>query len=275
MRGVGGLVCVLALIGAVYAEPAGGSAAEARSEARELALLQGALGAYDEALNLAQTEPATARDLYRKAIRGFLALRDAGVRNAALEYNLGNVYARLGERGRAMLHFLRAAKLAPGDHNVQANLEYTRNLVEPHIAPAGEQRVLQQVLFWHYRTSPMTRYRAAVAFGGVGWALLFGWLWWRRRGIAIGGLIAVVLGMAMVGSLWGELRAQEATPGAVVVGQETHLYLGRSTAADLAFKRPLGPGVELRVLQRVGEWVRVALRNGQTGWLPAEAIEVV
>src|ERR1700734_1706005 len=41
-------------------------------------------------------------------------------------YNLANSYARSGKAGLAVLSYERAALLAPGDPDINANLEYVR-----------------------------------------------------------------------------------------------------------------------------------------------------
>src|SRR5579859_6698656 len=51
-------------------------------------------------------------------------------------YNLGNAYARAGKPGMAVLNYERAALLAPGDVDIDANLDYVRAFAhlpsEPH-----------------------------------------------------------------------------------------------------------------------------------------------
>jgi SH3-like domain-containing protein len=38
-------------------------------------------------------------------------------------------------------------------------------------------------------------------------------------------------------------------------------------------RQPLGPGVELRIIQRHGDWAEVRLMDGNEGWLPLAALE--
>ena len=254
---------------------ASSAVAEPLSPARQREILRAALGAFDRAVEVARENPTQAVQLYRQAETDFLALREAGVRNAALEYNLGNVYFRLGDLGRAILHYRRAAALNPGDERLTANLRYARDRVEPRIAPSGESRLAQQLLFWHYGTSPAQRFWALIALTAAGWLSLFVWLRWRQRGVLIAGLVGAVAALAAGTSLLWQMHDQAHYPQAVIVGNETPLRLGRGEGSDLALKQPLGPGVELRILQQRGDWVEVRLPNDQTGWLPAAAVERV
>lgn len=245
------------------------------SPARQREILREALSAYDQAVAMARESPDRAMGSLRAAAAGFQALIDAGVQNADLEYNLGNTYFRLGELGRAVLHYRRAARLDPHDPRLTANLRYARDRVEPRITPSGEQRLSRQLLFWHYQTSLRQRTWLLVSLSVIGWALAFVWLWWPRRPLLITGLVIAALGLAAGGSILWQLRAEATHPPAVVVDHVVPLRLGRDENADLALRQPLGPGVELVILDRRGDWLEVRLPNAQTGWLPANAIEEV
>lgn len=262
MFGLTLLVCPLAAAGP-----------EALSSARQREILRDALTAYDQAVAVARTDPTHAAQLYRQAASGFLALRDAGLLNAGLEYNLGNTYFRLGELGPAILHYRRAERLAPSDPRLQANLRYARDRVEPRIATSGQTRLTRQLLFWHYHTSVRQRFWTLATLSAIGWPLLFVWLVWRRRPVLVTGLVIVILALAAGGSAYWQIRDEARSPPAVIVGREQLLRLGRGEGSDPALKQPLGPGVELRILQQVGDWVEVRLPNDQTGWLPAAAVE--
>jgi tetratricopeptide (TPR) repeat protein len=251
------------------------AAAETLTPQRQRAILRDALDAYDRAVEVSRADPSEAAALYREAAGGFHALLGGGVRNAALEYNLGNVYFRLGRLGRAILHYRRAETLAPGDARLAANLRYARNRVEPVILPGGEKRLARQLFFWHYRTSLRQRATGLMLFAAAGWTLLLAWLRWRRSGILAFGLACVALSMAAGASIRWQLADEAATPHAVLVESAAYLRRGRSETADPALKQPLGPGVELRILETRGAWVEVRLLNGQTGWLPEEAVERV
>lgn len=247
--------------------------AESLNAARQREILRDALNAWDQAVSVARTDPVQATQLYRQVAGGFRALRDAGVRNAALEYNLGNVYFRLGDLGRAVLHYRRAQRLDPADPRLTANLRYARDRVQPAITPSGESRLTRQLLFWHYDTSLAQRFWAQVLCAAAGWPLLFIWLRTRRRPLLIAGLVCVALALGAGGSIGWQMNAEAAHPTAVLVANETYLRLGRGEGADLALKAPLGPGVELRILQERGDWVEVRLPNDRTGWVPAASIE--
>jgi tetratricopeptide (TPR) repeat protein len=240
---------------------------------RQREILRDALNAFDDAVAVAHSDAARAHELYRSAASDFQALIDAGLRNAALEYNLGNTYFRLGRLGPAIVHYRRAELLDPGNETLRANLAYARRQVEPSIQAGGEERLLHRLLFWHYRTSLAQRFWAAALLSGAGWLLLIARLRWRSKPLCLIGLLTVVFGLAAGASALWQIRDEAQYPPAVVGGEECILRLGRGEGYDAALKQPLGPGVELRILQARGDWVEVELPNSQTGWLPAAGVE--
>lgn len=248
------------------------TAAERTEQLREL--LRGALEAFDQAVAAARSNPLQAEQLYRRAAADFEALVASGVRNASLEYNLGNTYFRLGDTGRAVLHFRRALRLDPRHADTTANLEYVRQRVKPSLAPPGGQGLTDRLLFWRYNTSRGQRFWTAAILSAAGWLLLLLARWrWQSGLLLAAALVSIGLGLANAGLIFLELREERIEPAAVLVRGEHILRRGRGEAYEPARSEPLGPGIELRVLEQRADWVRVRLRNGETGWLPAISVE--
>jgi tetratricopeptide (TPR) repeat protein len=240
---------------------------------RQRELLRDGLSAFDEAVEVVRQDPVRAEALYRQAAAAFEALVEHGVRNAALEYNLGNTYFRLGELGRAIMHYRRAQRLDPTDAALNANLEYARNRVEPYIEPSATQQLIHRLTFWTSRTSLLARYRLTLIASLAGWLGLILRLRWRSRPLLTLSCLAIVVALANATSVAWQLHDEADRPPAVIVNGERTLRLGRGEGYDPALNQPLGPGVELRILNQRADWVEVQLPNDKTGWLPAEAVQ--
>ncbi|MGD8453056.1 MAG: tetratricopeptide repeat protein [Phycisphaerae bacterium] len=240
---------------------------------RQREILREALQALDQAVAVTRDNPAAAEQQYRQAAACFETLAAAGLGNAAIEFNLGNTYFRLGQSGKAILHYRRAARLDPANSQLLANLAFARRQVEPQIEPTGQRRLWRQLMFWHYATSPVARFRAAAGASILGWLLLVCWLRWRMRPLAVTGAVAVGIGLICAASVAWQLHDESHTPPAVIVGTEQTLRLGRGETYEPALRQPLGAGVEVRILQQRAGWAEVRLTNDQTGWLPATSLE--
>ncbi|MCH8806008.1 MAG: hypothetical protein IH986_07960 [Planctomycetes bacterium] len=269
-------LAVLMILCAAYAGAARAVAAdppERLSLQRQREILREALNLFDDAVGSAYDDPTEARRRFRRAATHFETLADAGVRNAALEYNLGNTYMRLADLGRAVLHYRRAQRLEPAGRAVAANLRYARNRVEPFIAPTGQSRLLHNLLFWQYSTTARQRFWAAAAFSGVGWLLMIVRLRRRNMPLFVLACACILLGAANAGLVLWEQHQDATAPPAVLVDGEHFLRTGGGENYEPKIQRPLGSGVELRVLGRRGEWVEVELRDESSGWIEAAAIQ--
>lgn len=88
-----------------------------------LLLAFGSVQAADE--RFAKATTAYNDGQYQLAIENFELLASDGL-SSALLYNLANSYAQNGQTGMAILNYERAARLAPGDSDIQGNLELLR-----------------------------------------------------------------------------------------------------------------------------------------------------
>jgi hypothetical protein len=244
------------------------------SKSEQLRVLDDALAAFDR--GAAETSPARAAEHYRQAADGFEKLVAAGVENGELYYNLGNTYLRLGDVGRAIVNYRRAARLIPDDANLNANLHFARSRVPTPIEPSAENKLLHGVLFWHYGTSIRGRTQVAMICFVACWLLLAIRLltngaWLRNAALALL-LVAIVAGASSAVSTIDARR----TPDGVLIAGHTIIRKGNGTTYEPVFNEPLSAGVEFTILETRTDatgrvWHRVAFPNDAQGWLPADA----
>lgn len=250
----------------------GSTALASNDEAQPGETLRKALLAFDQAVTAATNNPDQAQALYRESAAGFEEVLRGGARNAAIETNLGNCYFRLGKVGQAITHYRRALAVEPSAERAAANLAYARMRVEPSIVDHSTQQLLGRLSFWNRLWSLRTQLGFASVVGLFGWGTLTVRLWRRSRGLLVTGVFAALLSAAWLASIAITDRDAIARPHAVTVADQATLRQGRGEGYEPVLKEPLGAGVELRVVDRRGDWVEVLLGNGVTGWLPAGAV---
>ena len=209
-----------------------------------------------------------------RAIASYEALIAEGVTAAELETNLGAAYLRQGKRGLAALHFERALFLDPGDDDARADLIETRRGNVDKLegeADEGGTETLARVL------APLPGGTAAallVAFWFIAWALLavriyrpFPW-----SGLAT----AIAFGLATVAAAvtWGAATGRRmALQRAVIVAQAVPAREGPAEKSVSHFE--VHEGTTVRVEDQEGDYRRVKLANGLTGWVPSASVELV
>jgi tetratricopeptide (TPR) repeat protein len=220
---------------------------------------------------LSAGDPEGARALYEKAILSFERIvREGAVENGKLYYNIGNVYFRLGEPGKAILNYRKAERLIPGDLNLQQNLMYARSRCVDKIDPKPRTRVLQTLFFYHYDLSPLTRTVLFVVFFGCIWVCAALHLFFGRRWLKGVGLVFGVLSLLLAGSLAVEATLQSGPGSGVVLAKEVVARKGDSATYEPSFKEPLHAGTEFILIEVRKDWYQIELPDGRRCWIPLE-----
>jgi hypothetical protein len=179
--------------------------------------------------------------------------------------------------GSATLQFERAHRLAPRDAGIRHNLEVVRAAQADALTPAPEFFLAR---WWRlvFQSLP-----------AGGWAALGLLLLWS----GMGGLIVWLLGRTRRQKKWGFLTGlallaaaalpfalgasrvawQKGGDAAVILARECSLRASPDTLGQEL--RTLREGLTVRLLDQFDEWRKVRLPNGEEGWLPAEAMEII
>ena len=228
---------------------------------------QAALSAHDAAPGSGQAEFLAAADLYGAIIN------DHAIDNHVLHANRGAALLLAGDTGHAVAAFRRAERLDPTDPAVVQGLAAARAKVGATVAPAMPSRLTDALLAWRgHVPRPVL---AAVAI----WAYVLAWIAGAARLLGVRrattGIVAgAVLALACAAPLVIE-RALDAGPDhAVIVAREVVGLNGPSVGAyGPTFASPLQAGLECRIMERRGDWVRIRLADARDTWVPRQAIE--
>jgi tetratricopeptide (TPR) repeat protein len=132
-----------------------------------------------------------------EAIQMYEQLVAQGVEDSGLFYNLGNAYYRQNDLGRALLNYELAARLAPRDPDIEANLALARTqagISEPAAADDPIHALAGVVDSWFSLNE-----LAVVALGS--WFLLFFLLLLRRHLLRQSRLLKVATGLLVLVTL--------------------------------------------------------------------------
>jgi len=250
------------------------SAADAQGDDLAVSAAQGseAGGSFDAAEVFVNANGAYEAGDYEQAIAGYTALLQHGYCSGVILYNLGNAYLRNGELGRAIASYRRSQVLEPRNEDLLANLAFARKTAKDALTPPQPSAVSAILFFWHYDLSPSELALAALVLNLLFW-LAMGAALLRRGSEALRWIRAVllILLLACLTSLVVHLFVPQRL--AVIIPQEVNVRTGPSEEAVVHFK--LHAGSEVSVKDERDGWFRVALPDGQQGWVGSETVEVV
>ena len=243
-------------------------------------LLEEAARLYREAdeLETAGQSAAAAQALRGALLRYQRVGAQSGWSNGPLAYNAANTQLRLGDVGRAVLLYRRAAELSPGDRNVRQGLAYARRLRTDRIDQPVSAGVWRVALFWHFLLPTRTRAVAFLVFWGAVWAGLLARMLldavrrarWLRPAIAACAVVACVLAASFAVEVIDGARPAGVITAASVVARQ-----GDGHSYEPSFGSALHGGTEFRLLEDRGAWWHIRLADGRETWIAAAAAELV
>jgi tetratricopeptide (TPR) repeat protein len=235
-----------------------------------------AIAAFEAGNRLIATDEAAAQAEYEKAtLRLEQIIREGGVENGKLYYNLGNVWFQRGDLGRAIVNYLRAEQYMPNNINLQQNLAYVRQQRKDAFEQTESRKVLNTLFFWHYDVPSGIRLRIfTVAFLAF-WCFAATRLFYKHGAINGGLAVTGVLAGLLFVSLTIEARSHRAHPTGVVIAQESVARKGDGETYQPSFSESLHAGTEFTVLEDRGEWLHASLPDERTCWLPRRDVALV
>ena len=209
---------------------------------------------------------------YRKALESYAGIAAMGYESGPLYFNMGNSYYKLGETGQAILHYERAARLIPGDEDLEVNLSLARLKVVDQIPELPRFRLLvlmERFVFYFPRNALWTLMWSSYALLVAAWILKL--LWSRSRGFA-GKIIWAGSFLLIVSSLClaGQIRQEREPSEAIILASEARAVSAPGEEGIQVFT--LHEGTKVRIQEVSGAWVEVLLADGNVGWLKAGSL---
>ena len=230
---------------------------------------------FDAGLAAFDSDPDQAIVHLQSAAEMFEAIIRDGAHNGRLYYNLGNTYLQLGRLGEAIASYRRAEQLIPGDARLEANLQYAMGLRRTQLNAADSAGLLHTLFFWHYRVPLATRFRVGLGLYVLFWAVLMVRVLRGRGGMRVLSVLLAAGWLAMAASVTTEWPQDARSVAGVIVADDVVVRKGNGVNYEPQFQQLLYEGVEFTVLERRGQWLRIELPNGYTGWIRTEQAELI
>lgn len=188
--------------------------------------------------------------------------------NGHVFFNLGNTYIRLGDIGKAILNYQKAAVLLPTDGDLKANLQYARSLTKDRIEEASPP-FWHTLAFWYFGMNLWELLLAFVLFNALFWASALFNLYRNSEWVKWGLWLSLVLSLLLGISTGLKYRESFQNTGGVVLAEETPVRAGFSRNDTTLFV--LHEGAEFTILDQEKGWWKIALADGKKGWMTAQA----
>ena len=229
-------------------------------------------------LTKGEADSAYIRNDYASAIQHYEDLLKEKGESADVYYNLGNSYYKSDNIAKAILNYERALLLKPGDNDIRFNLEMARSKTVDKVNPVSE-------MFFVTWTKSLMNTMGADSWGR--WAIttfilfifsliifIFGkQIVFKKIGFATAILFFLVV---VVTNIFAYQQKDELTDraNAIVISPSITVKSTPNKGGTDLFILHEGHKVSIKD-NSMKEWKEIRLEDGNVGWVPADAIEVI
>ena len=218
---------------------------------------------------------------YRAAAERFTAAWKAGALSTEVFTNAANSYHFAGDVGDAVLFYRRALAVDPGNRRARQALDHIRGTLPIRKEAGGATAsIVRSLFFWHEGMGFGARWTAFLGVYIGGFVLLAVSLW-RKRPFRLVGIILLLAGLALLGSLVADgLGGSLRDDGVVIV--EVEGREGDGSMYSRSHSRPFPPGTEVDILaerpasagggSKAEPWLLVRLLDGSESFVPAGTV---
>lgn len=217
----------------------------------------------------------TAKNLYGQALLRFEQVYRSQA-SPRLAYNIGNTYYRLGDLGRALVNYRRAAKGLTHDSNLDHNLSLVRSERTDQFSTIEATSVLTPLARLNlHRTLPL-KLRIQIFLG----LYLAFWLtaalaYFKKKSLPTWIPALLLFATLLASTSVGLDKLEPPAKEGVIVSPEIVARQGDGRNFQAAFATPLHSATEFILLKKRGYWLQIKLGDGRTCWIPGRSAELI
>lgn len=224
-----------------------------------------------------QGNNAYANGNFQEAANSYNQILKQGATSPELYYNLGNAYYRLDEIGQAIFCYERALKQSPNYRDCRENLDLAYSKTEDHI------EVLPELFLKRWG-------RAIVSLFSVkGWSamlliilavLMSAIIFMRHFAVGRQRIITFYFAVALIIALFGTTiclcssNAQSRSHHSAIILQPAVTVMSSPESSSVE-KFILHEGTKVTIEEDLTPWYKIRIADGNTGWLPTDALAII
>ncbi|MBR3871213.1 MAG: tetratricopeptide repeat protein [Paludibacteraceae bacterium] len=231
----------------------------------------------NENFELIKAEEAYAASDYDKALEIYKSVLDKGYESADLYYNVANCFYRKGELAPSILNYERALRIDPSHEDAKHNLSLAESKTVDNIDTLGRVFLLD----WWNSFSNLTSADSwafisivlfIITLVSLSVYIFVRKIWVRKLGFSVA-VIALFFTIISFCSAYTRYNVETSKNQAIVFSQTVTIKSSPDNSGNNLFI--LHEGTKVNIKSRLGEWVEIITSDGNSGWLPANAIEVI
>ena len=214
---------------------------------------------------------------YQQAIADYESILSEGYQSATLYYNLGNCYYRQMEMGRAILNYERALTLNPSDKEARENLDLCNSKIQDKISSLPHfflTRWFQTIQHWFTPTGWLIAILLFTALlCGIVVVFVLSKDYKTRKIMLASSLVAFILLIFSITSSISSIHNRNSHNHAIVMIPAAAVKSSPENSSVDKFL--LHEGTKVTIEESVGDWYKIALADGNKGWIYNSDVEKI
>jgi tetratricopeptide (TPR) repeat protein len=206
---------------------------------------------------------------YEQAIENYEQVINQGIKNPFVYYNIGNCYFKTGEIGKAILFYKKAKRLLPSDPDINFNLNLARARRVDEIKLSERPKFINSIINFPLRFGLNTLLISCSVCYFLLFTILIITLFFRKKWLKDTNICLFVLLLIFLSLLTANLKMSNIEEGVLLTKVE-EVRSGPGEDYSLIFT--LHEGAEFRIIGSEGNWFKIVMQNGLTGWLKEDYV---
>lgn len=206
---------------------------------------------------------------YAAALEWYMKIPAAGYESSQVYYNIGNCHYKLGNIGPTVLFYEKAHKLAPNDSEIRENLTLANLRVVDHIEMPPKFFLFEwwdsfMVLFNIPDLTKIALFFYILLVGLLALLLFSRGTTWRRwvvYSVYSTLVLTVIASYLLIANIYDDRNTTEG----IVLAKSLNVQSAPDAGSTDIFV--LHEGAKVTLDETRGEWVKISLPDGKTGWM--------
>lgn len=242
-----------------------------------LLLFTAHLYAVDNSSIFAKANDAYKKEQYDTAIILYKNILKSGFESSELYFNLGNAYYKKKDISNAILNYERAHKLNPNDEDINFNLQLTQTMVVDKINVLPEfflitlRRNFREIYSANlWAELSITFFIIVLIISGI--YLFTNRIWLKKTSFWLG----IIFIMFTLLALYNGYRTKQnilSHSAAIVMNPTVTVKSSPDEEGTDLFV--IHEGTKVSIIDKVGDWMKIKIADGNNGWLRKADIEAI
>ncbi|MEM9362924.1 MAG: tetratricopeptide repeat protein [Bacteroidota bacterium] len=214
---------------------------------------------------------------FSKAIENYQQILENGEHSAELYFNLANCHYKLNNIGPSIYYYEKALLLNPNDGEVKNNLTYAQNMRLDAVEEMPQTEIAKVYSsFINMFSFDGWSYLSIILVG----LFVLGYLAYyflrsasHKRIAFITGIFSLILGVIAILMAYLQYQEYKSNNPAIVFAKEVKITSEPNEQSETVFI--LHEGTKVNVLDKLNDWQKIKIADGQTGWIKNENVKLL